>query len=348
MGLTLPMPIWAKEQCDKLQDSEFDKCNNAYVNMVFASPYDTSQWRSSPHMHQQLKKNIEQVSDGKIYFDIYHNGILGVGTELAALVARGSVHGALVSVSNLTPILSTLDILNIPFWCSERHNYLKLITSQIWQTHIIDKIHRQGKLQILMHYLPGTRTVTSTKQYGKTIKTPNDMRDIVFRIPASKGLQQFYDLCDTSPVRVPWKKTATLAQGGRIEALDPSIVGLFNGPNNLKEHLGVVSRIKSVQDGWLFVVNQNWFNSLPTKLRHALHEATQQTFAQHLAQIPRVEHYCELGLKQLGTQIYTPSVDEMAQWHAKAGHQHPQWRPFKQALLGDEALFGKFFDAAHH
>ncbi|MBD1580911.1 TRAP transporter substrate-binding protein DctP [Pseudoalteromonas sp. S16_S37] len=346
-GLALPMPMWANEQCNNLHGSELDKCNKAQVHMVFASPYDTNQWRSSPHMHQQLKKNIEQFSEGKIYFDIQHNGVLGVGTELTALVARGSIHGALISVSNLTPILGALDILNVPFWCSERHNYLKLITSKIWQQQIIAKIHQQGKLQILMHYLPGTRTVTSTKHYGKTIKTPQDMREIVFRIPASKVLQQFYDLCGTSPVQVPWKKAATLAQGGRIDALDPSIVGLFNGPNNLKEHLGVVSQIKSVQDGWLFVVNQTWFNSLSTKLRNALHDAAQQTFEQHLAQIPRIERYCELGLKQLGTKVYTPSVDEMAQWHAIAGHQRPQWQPFKKALLGDEALFGKFFDAAH-
>ncbi|BBN80472.1 hypothetical protein PA25_04570 [Pseudoalteromonas sp. A25] len=347
-GLALPMPIMAKEHCNKKSGSELEKCNKAFAKMIFASPYDTKQWRSCPHMHQQLKKNIEQFSDEKIYFDIFHKGALGVGTELTALVARGSIHGALISVSNLTPILSALDILNIPFWCSERHNYLKLLSSKIWQEQIIDKIHQQGKLQILMHYLPGTRTATSTKHYGKTIKTPNDMHDVVFRIPASKVLQQFYDLCGTSAVRVPWKKAATLAKGGRIEALDPSVVGLFNGPGNLKEHLGVISQIKSVQDGWLLVVNQSWFNGLPSKLRQALLDASEKTFHEHLAQIPRVEQYCELALKQLGTQFYTPSVDEIAQWHAKAGHQLPQWRSFKQNLLGDEALFSKFYDAAHN
>ncbi|CAH9053478.1 hypothetical protein PSECIP111951_00830 [Pseudoalteromonas holothuriae] len=346
-GLTLPLPLFAQGNCKKVNELEFERCNKASINMVFASPYDTNQWRSSPHMHQQLKENIEYFSNSKIYLNVFHKGKLGVGTKLAALVARGSIHGALISVSNLTPTLPALDILNIPFWCAQRHNYLKLISSKLWQSQIIDKIHRQGKLTILMHYLPGTRTATSTKRYGETIKTPQDMHNIIFRIPASKALQQFYDLCGTSAVEVPWNKTATLARGGRINALDPSVVGLFNGPNNLKQHLGTVSQIKSVQDGWLFVVNQSWFNGLSKELRYALKTASKATFEAHLAQLPRVEQYCELGLKQLGTKIYQPTVDEMAQWRAVAGHQLRQWGPLKQALLGDEALFEQFYDAAN-
>ena len=348
LGASLSTPLVAQSPCKQHSDQEYDQCNQAHTRMLFASPYATQQWRSSPHMHQELKRNIEYFSNGKIYFDIYDKGVLGVGTELAALVARGSVHAALISVSNLTPILNTLDILNIPFWCSKRHNYLNLIASKIWQEQVINKIHQQGKLRILMHYVPGSRTVTSTKQFGQTLKTPHDMKDVVFRIPASTVLQQFYEMCGTSAVRVPWKKAAQVAQGGRIDALDPSIVGLFNGPNNLKAHLGAISQIDSVQDGWLLVINQPWFNTLPTRLKLSLEEAAQKTFTEHLNHIEHVERYCEIGLEELGCKLYKPTVDEMALWYAVAGPTLAQWKPTKQKLLGSEALFEQFHEAARN
>ncbi|MCF6435002.1 TRAP transporter substrate-binding protein DctP [Pseudoalteromonas sp. MMG022] len=345
-GCTMPYSLLASELCQQNALEELEKCRRANFNMMFASPYDTHKWRSSPHMHQQLKNNVEHFSDGKIYFNTFDNGILGVGTELAVHTARGAIQAALISVSNLTPILPALDILNIPFWCAEQQQYLNLISSNTWQNHVLKKIHQQGKLTILMHYLPGARTVTSTKRYGEVIKTPQDMLDIVFRIPASKVLNQFYDLCGTRAVQVPWKKVATLAEGGRIEALDPSIVGLFNGPNNLRKHLGVISSINSVQDGWLFVVNQPWFNALPLKLKHALHDAASKTFTEHLAQQPNIARYCERSLKKLGTDIYVPNQEEIAQWHALAGPEQPQWLPFKRQLLGSEKGFMRFFEAA--
>ncbi|OHU95428.1 hypothetical protein BIW53_11035 [Pseudoalteromonas byunsanensis] len=345
-GCAVPYGLLANEMCQSETLKELEKCRQASINMVFASPYDTQQWRSSPHMHQQLKKNIEYFSEGKIYLNTFHKGTLGVGTELAVHTARGAIQAALISVSNLTPILPALDILNIPFWCAGQQQYLNLIASKTWQDHVLHKIHKQGKLNILMHYLPGARTVTSTKRYGATIKTPTDMQDIVFRIPASKVLNQFYDLCGTRAVQVPWKKVATLAEGGRIEALDPSIVGLFNGPNNLRQHLGVVSKINSVQDGWLLVVNQPWFNALPLNLKHALRDAANKTFKEHLELQPSIAQYCEHSLKKLGTDIYEPNKEELKQWYELAGPQQPQWLPFKRALLGSEQLFKQFFEAA--
>ena len=84
--------------------------------MTFGSPYVTEDWRSSPHMHQQLKANIQQMSQGQIYVDIQDSGKVGIGLELAASVSRGAIAAALVSVSNLSRVAPELDILNIPFW----------------------------------------------------------------------------------------------------------------------------------------------------------------------------------------------------------------------------------------
>ncbi|MCG7535203.1 TRAP transporter substrate-binding protein DctP [Pseudoalteromonas sp. OOF1S-7] len=320
-------------------------CAGARHRLIFASPYDSDLWLSSPHMHQQLKHNIEDFSNGKICVEIRDKGQQGVGHELAVQVSRGAIQGALLSVSNLSPIVPKLDILNIPFWAAQSQPYLNLITSKLWQQQITDKILAQGKLAILLHHLPGARTATSTRQYGKVLKTPGDITDIVFRVPASQVLRQFYQLCGTTPVQVEWKKTAMLAASKRFDALDPSVTGLYNGPGGLNQHIGAVSMINSVQDGWVSVINQQWLNSLPRKLRIAVWEGAEKTFTQHLSMARRAALYCQRGLLRNGATIYYPSAAEMAAWQDIGGYQRREWHATKVALLGKVSTFDAFVAA---
>ncbi|WP_125716653.1 TRAP transporter substrate-binding protein [Pseudoalteromonas rubra] len=320
-------------------------CTGARHRLIFASPYDSDLWLSSPHMHQQLKYNIEDFSNGKICVEIRDKGQQGVGHELAVQVSRGAIQGALLSVSNLSPIVPKLDILNIPFWAAQSQSYLNLITSKLWQQQVSEQLRTQGELAILLYHLPGARTLTSTRQYGKLLKTPSDIIDVVFRVPASQVLRQFYQLCGTTPVPVAWKKAATLAANRRFDALDPSVTGLYNGPNGLNRHVGAVSLINSVQDGWVSVINQQWLKSLPRKLRIAVWEGAEKTFTQHLPVARQAALYCQRGLLRNGATIYYPSADEMAAWQEIGGYQRREWHATKVALLGKVSAFDAFVAA---
>ncbi|WP_194866549.1 TRAP transporter substrate-binding protein [Pseudoalteromonas sp. PPB1] len=320
-------------------------CTGARYKLIFASPYNSELWLSSPHMHQQLKHNIEDFSNGKICVEIRDKGSQGVGHDLAVQVSRGVIQGALLSVSNLSPIVPKLDILNIPFWAAESQAYLNLITSDLWQQQVTEQIRAQGDVAILLYHLPGARTLTSTRQYGKLLKTPSDIIDVVFRVPVSQVLRQFYQLCGTTPVQVAWHKAAMLAANKRFDALDPSVTGLYDGPNGLNQHIGAVSLINSVQDGWVSVINQRWLKSLPRKLRIAVWEGAEKTFVQHLSMARQAALYCQRGLLRNGATIYYPSADEMASWQEIGGYQRREWHATKVALLGKLSAFDAFVAA---
>lgn len=325
--------------------AEMDKRRSARHILTFCSPYDTAQADYSPHMHAQIKRNIEQFSNGKIYVDIKDKGQMGIGTELMAKVSRGHINAALVSVSNLSPAAPALDVLNIPFWSAQNQAYLNLITSTTWQRLIVDRIRKQGNIDILFHYLPGPRTATSTRNFKRPLKTPDDLKNIVFRVPASKVLGIYYQLAGTNPVNVAWKDVALLARNGRIDALDPGIIGLYNGPGGLRDHIGTISLINSVHDGWVAVINQHWLAKLTISEKEALFAAAEQTFREHLAQITQITQNCSAELKRRGVDIYQPNDQESAHWIACCGHQKPQWQPVKRRLLGDEKVFDELLEA---
>lgn len=313
--------------------------------MVFASPYATADADYCPHMHHELKHNIETLSSGRISVQIQDSGALGIGHELMVRLVRGHVSAALVSVSNLTPAAPALDILNIPFWAASDQEYLNLVTSNVWKSLVLDKISQQGLLEVLFHYLPGPRTLSTSKEYGKVIRTPDELKNVIMRVPRSQVLKQLYNMLNASVVDVDWKDVSSLAKMGRIEAFDPSLVGLYNGPNDLNRHVGSSTQIESVQDGWLAVVSQRWLASLPPDLRAILDKASEMTFTQHLATTKIVQQTCAKKLVESGTTLYTPTREEQRDWIRRCGSQRREWLDTKKNLLGDVDTFERLIAA---
>lgn len=313
--------------------------------MTFGSPYATEDWRSTPHMHQQLKTNIRQLSQGQIYVDIQDAGRAGVGLELAARVSRGTIEAALVSVSNLSRVAPELDILNIPFWSADNQRYLNLVTSKIWDQLIVDKMRSQNRIDVLFHYVVGPRTAASVKASGEAYRTPSEIRGAVIRVPASRTLRSFYEMVGATPREVAWKRTSYAAREGYIDALDPSIIGLFNGPDGLRNHLGVISQIDSVHDGWVAVVNKAWLDGLPRHLRLIVRDAAEKTFQQHLLRTREVTQYCIDEFARLGTTLYVPTEQERAAWIECCSPHHQKWNSIKKDLLGDVGVFDRLVEA---
>lgn len=317
----------------------------AKFTMLFASPYNSEDASYVPHMHLEIKQAVETFSNGNIFVDIRDNGQLGVGTSLMAAVTRHQITAALISVSNLSRALPVLDILNIPFWASSDQAFLNLISSPIWQELVLDKIKQQGKLEILMHYIVGARTLTSSKRLSSTLKSPSDLKRLVFRVPASKVLTQFYKMTPAHVVDVPWHKVASLIRNAHLDALDPGIVGLYAGPDGLNLHLGVVNQLASVPDTWVAVIDQTWISILPKHLQWAVRDAFNYVFKQHVNNVSNTRIKCAEQLQKLGTKIYTPSLAERQLWIDQFGHQQPSWRDTKKELLGSEIAFDKLLAA---
>lgn len=326
---------------------EKDKQRRADYILNFASPYLTSEYRTTPHLHQQLKFYIESLSEGKIYVSLFDKGQLGVGTELMASISHKRIDAALISVSNLSRALPLLDILNIPFWASSNQAYLNLISSKQWRDLVLVPIKTKGKFEILLHHIVGSRTLTTVKRSNKRIIMPEDLKDITLRVPASKVLTHFYKLTQANIVEIPWHKTAKMARLGLIHALDPGIVGLHSGPDGLKSYLKHITKIDSVPDAWVTVISQAWLKQLSATLKEAVTIAAEKTFEHHVSNFNSIHTACIEGLSKYGTAIYEPNNKEQSQWIRQFGHHQPAWRDIKKDLLGDLKTFDKLLDATN-
>ncbi|ATD00512.1 TRAP transporter substrate-binding protein [Pseudoalteromonas spongiae] len=328
---------------DLAQDNEIKQ--RSEHTLVFASPYHTSDASFVPHLHIEFKRNIQSLSQGKIYVDIQGQGAMGIGTDLMAAVSRGRIDAALISVANLSRALPLLDILNIPFWAGDDQALLNLISSPYWQQNVIEKIAKQGKLAILYHYITGGRTLSTTKRTNTVIKVPTDLKNKVLRIPASKVLKHFYSMTDAHIVEVNWANVAAMARVGKFHVLDPGIVGLYAGPNNLRDEIATITQLNSVPDTWVNVVSQKWLNTLPRTLRLAVNDAAEKTFLSQLSNVSHIESNCEQEFIKRGCTVFKPDQPTIALWQDQFGHHRHEWRDIKKSLLGSSNEFSRLLDA---
>jgi len=323
---------------------EAKKQKLAKVTFSFSSPYRTIDYATTPHAHLEIKALIEQYTYNKIYVEIRDNGRDGIGSSLANSVRFGDTNGALISASNLSPRIPELDILNIPFWSASPEDYTRLCHSNVWKRHINDKFVKYNYVPLL-HYVVGARTASTTKKYAKRIVKPEDFTDVVFRIPGSRSLQIFYKLTGARPQSIPWRLTAATARAGRFEALDPSITGLYAGPDNLRQEIGVISEIESVHDGWIAIANVDFINALDTTTRMQFLDAWEAIQQFQLAQYMKAQKLCSAEFIKLGTEIYQPSIAQKNDLASAFGHERPEWDSIKKHLLGRDGIF--IFDGMH-
>jgi len=324
----LPQSIFADES---------QKRRTAKYTFKFSSPYKTADYKTTPHAHLEIKQLIEQYTQNKIYVEIRDNGLDGIGSSLANSVRFGDTNCALISAANLSPRIPELDILNIPFWSASADQYTNLCRSGVWQRHVISKFTRHNYIPLL-HYVVGARTASTTKKHPKHIVKPQDFIDVKFRIPGSKSLQVFYKLTRARPQSIPWHLTAKTARAGRFEALDPSIAGLYAGPDNLRQEIGIISEIESVHDGWIAIANLDFIHALDSTTKTqflAAWEAIQQA---QLIQYAKAKQLCSAEFVKLGTKIYQPTRAEKSDLATAFGHERAEWDTTKKRLLGEDGM----------
>lgn len=313
----------------------------------FGSVYATENYLTTPHVHLQIKQIVEKSTNNKVYVKIHDKGARGSESQLANAVKYQAMQGGLLSIANLSPLVNEFDIINIPFWAADDASYLRLVGSHAWNKYILSKT-APHRIKILFHYVIGARTATTVRHYGKLIRSPEDFAGVQYRIPNSKTLGTFYKLAKAIPRAIPWNLTAATARAGRFDALDPAIVGLYSGPDNLKNEIGVISDIGLVHDGWVAISSTDFIESLDASTRTQFLDAFLAIQAAQFDAYQNARKYCEQEFAKLDVKIYAPSKQEHAALVHAFGHANEVWTPVKIALLGPNgpAVFDQLYRAA--
>ncbi|MEM6847128.1 MAG: twin-arginine translocation signal domain-containing protein, partial [Pseudomonadota bacterium] len=189
--------LWSSQAAAQTAAEERDRERAAEFTMTLATAYVLGASRSYPIMQLDLKENIQNMTNGKVYVKLAPGGQLGAGGALAQAVQGGTIQCAQHSLSNFAPFASVVDLINLPYFCGSNQRFTNLTSSDVWKTEVDPKIAASG-FKALMYIVIDPRVV-AVRKGGNAIITPADMEGVKFRVPGSAMLQQYYGLVGANP-----------------------------------------------------------------------------------------------------------------------------------------------------
>lgn len=335
--------LWSEEAAAQTAQEERERQSAAEHTMTLATAYVLGASRSYPIMQLDLKENIQNATNGKIYVKLAPGGQLGAGGALAQAVQGGTIQCAQHSLSNFAPFASAVDLINLPYFCGSNQRFTNLVTSDAWKSEVHPKIEASG-FKALFYVVIDPRVVAVRAGGAGPVLSPSDLDGIKFRVPGSQMLQQYYRMVGANPTPVAWGETPSAIKQGVADALDPSVGALHVfGFSDILSH---VTFTQAVPDSQVYSLNLEWFNSLPSDIQEGLEFAGEITAQQNLAKVPGARAYAMAELTKAGVEFHSLSNDQLAEWKDVGGYQRSEWDQFKSDLAGSMDVFGKLEEAA--
>ncbi len=335
--------LWSSQAIAQTADEEKEREAAAEHVMTIATAYVLGASRSYPIMQLDLKENIQNATNGKVYVKLAPGGQLGAGGELVQKVQSGTIQAAQHSLSNFAPFASAIDLINMPYFCGANQRFVNLVNSEQWVSNIHPKVEANGFKPLF--YVVIDPRVVAVRKGGNAVITPADLDGVKFRVPGSKMLQQYYQMVGANPTPVAWGETPSAIKQGVADALDPSVGALY--VFGFKDILSHVTFTQAVPDSQIFSCNLEWFNSMPADVQEGIEFASAITAQQNLAKVPAARNFAMSELVKAGVEFHTLSEDQLGEWKEAGGYQRSEWDSFKTELAGSMDEFAKLEEAAN-
>ncbi len=335
--------LWSSEAAAQTAAEEKERQAAAEHVMTLATAYVLGASRSYPIMQLDLKENIQNATNGKVYVKLAPGGQLGAGGELAQKVQSNTIQAAQHSLSNFAPFASAVDLINMPYFCGSNQRFTNLVTSEAWKSEVHPKVEASG-FKALFYVVIDPRVVAVRKGGAGAVITPGDLKGVKFRVPGSKMLQQYYRMVGANPTPVAWGETPSAIKQGVADALDPSVGALY--VFGFKDILSHVTFTQAVPDSQVYSCNLEWFNALPGDVQEGIEFASEITAQQNLAKVPAARSYAMSELTKSGVEFHSLTEDQLAEWQEAGGYQRSEWDEFKLELAGSMEAFAKLEEAA--
>lgn len=335
--------LWSSQAVAQTAKEEREREKAADHVMTIATAYVLGASRSYPIMQLDLKENIQNATNGKVYVKLAPGGQLGAGGALVQKVQGGTIQAAQHSLSNFAPFASTVDLINMPYLCGSNQRFTNLVTSEFWKNEVHPKVEANG-FKALFYVNIDPRVVAVRKGGAGAVLSPSDLDGVKFRVPGSKMLQQYYRMVGANPTPVAWGETPSAIKQGVADALDPSVGALY--VFGFKDILSHVTFTQAVPDSQVYSCNLEWFNSKPSDVQEGIMWGSEMTAHQNLAKVPSARAYAMSELAKAGVEFHSLSDDQLGEWQAAGGYQRPEWDQFKLDLAGSMEAFAQMEEAA--
>lgn len=216
---------------------------------------------------KEFARRVTEKSDGRIKFEIFQVGQLGVGIDLVEHLLTGSTQMAIVSPGNVATIIPEGQMFALHFLLpsSVEKTYEFLAQSQVVKNDLT-AVYAEKNLRLMDLWPLGSSNWLS----DKAIKSPADFKGLPFRTMDTPLIIKNYEAYSANPTPVPYTDVYSALQLNMVDGVENPLGALVDMKwYEVQKYLIMSNHIMYLEGVFM---NNRFFKKLPEDLQNILTE----------------------------------------------------------------------------
>mgnify|MGYP000872133263 CR=1 FL=1 len=215
-----------------------------------------------------FEKTIEESSGGKIAIDIYAGGVLGDWRDCIEGLAYGMCDVFMESLGTLDAWSEYANIDAVPYLYSGYDHFMKVWSSDLGD-EIREKVGEDGGFKLLGSMYRGVR-ITAAKQKMEKLA---DFKGFKLRAPNIQVYLETWKRIGATPTPLAITETFTAIQQGTVDGQENPLLETYNYA--FYDVCKYIIRTDHVYSQSIFMMDRNYYDSLPAEIQDYVKEAAQ-------------------------------------------------------------------------
>lgn len=282
---------------------------------------------------QKFKELVSERTDGRINIELYPNCGLSGGDLVKAfemLIAGDiDIHGS-------SPVTAAnFDTRFNAFWLPWLFDDVDTLQAAIdgGLTEEVSTWSEENNMKVLSIAYAGARQLSNSK---REVKTVDDMKDLVIRVPSVNMFIDMFKELGASPVAMDFSEVYTASQQGTIDGQENPLSTYASAA--LNEVQKYVTLYDMVYDTTIWFMNDEKFNSFSAEDQAVLTECAQEAAIYYKELVLEEDSALEESLVDEGVTVTRLTDEELAPFREKAETIYEEYRDVIGADVVDSFL----------
>ncbi|OMP67317.1 hypothetical protein BTO28_08000 [Domibacillus epiphyticus] len=248
------------------------------IKLATSTPLMTSQTKGA----FKFKELVEEKTNGEVLVDIYPTSQLGSLREQVEATQMGTIEMSISLISTLSTFDENLKVFEYPYlWPTNEGSLWKAVDGEV-ESKALESLSNNG-LTGLGFWAGGYKAITSNNE---PVLSPENLDGVNVRVIPSQTLLKQYKSWGGNPVPIDFSELYSALQQGTVDAQENPLETIYT-----QKYYEVQKYLTLSNHGYqfyIFTVNQNWFDQLPSNIQNVLKEAENEAG----------EYAVELNIKQ--------------------------------------------------
>lgn len=245
---------------------------------------------------EQFVENLNTKSNGRIHATKYTDGQLGGILETLEAIQMGVIQMAMPITSDLAGYSKKIQVLDLPFLFKDFKSMRAALDGPLGAE--MDKIYESQGF-ICVGYGPnGTRHISNSK---RPIYTPEDLNGLKIRVMQNPMHIEIFKAMGANPTPLNYSELYTALQQGVVDGQENAPAQVVDA--NLHEVQKYYSLTGHLQSIACWLVNKNWYESLPADLKQVFDDCVAEYEKQYVQMYFDYDNACLDIMKKAGVEV---------------------------------------------